>query len=198
MLGNLLMGFSLKSVLEMINALQIIILLPLIDTKIPANAHMFFSRLTETAAFDFIEIGDFVQDFLELPLSNPVNERFEASGMESTYYINNLGTFYLIIWLYFLLVIFWLIFLILWMCTDKKCFKKWHYNLQTKLFWNGLIVTVTESFVVVALCTFLSFHESFSFKSYGMKVQNYSLIVIFLAYLIIPLVVLIGVLRNFN
>ena len=64
MLGNFLMGFSLKSVLDMINALQIIILLPLIDTKVPANASMFFSRLTEIAAFDFFEIGEYVDEYL--------------------------------------------------------------------------------------------------------------------------------------
>ena len=64
MLGNFLMGFSLKSVLDMINALQIIILLPLIDTKVPANAGIFFSRLTEIAAFDFFEIGEYVNEYL--------------------------------------------------------------------------------------------------------------------------------------
>ena len=193
----MLMGLSLKSVLDMINALQIIILLPLIDTFIPANAHMFFSRLTEIAAFDFIEIGEYVQDILELPFTDPVNERFEASGMESTYFINNLGTFYLIILIYCLVIIFWLISHLIWKCTNLKEFKKIDRKLKAKLFWNGLIVTVIESFIIVALCAFISFYKSFSFQSYGLKVQNYSVIVIFLAYLILPFLVLIGVLRRF-
>ena len=73
----------------MINALQIVILLPLIDTKVPANAGMFFSKLTEIAAFDLIEIGEYVDEFLQLPITEP-DPSFEASGMESNYFINNL------------------------------------------------------------------------------------------------------------
>ena len=46
----------MKKILDMISALQIIILLPLIDVKMPANAHMFFVRLTNIAAFDFAEV----------------------------------------------------------------------------------------------------------------------------------------------
>ena len=57
MIGNIFMGVGLQQVLDMINALQIVILLPLIETNIPANASMFFARLLEIAAFDILEIG---------------------------------------------------------------------------------------------------------------------------------------------
>ena len=63
---NFLMGFGLKNVIDMINALQIIILLPLIDTKIPANAGMFFKTLAEYAAFDFVDIGEYADTIFKL------------------------------------------------------------------------------------------------------------------------------------
>ena len=92
----------------MINALSVIILLPLIEAQVPANAHMFFVRLTNIAAFDFGEIGNYIDPnfpqideimnmILDLPPSEPLNERFEASRIESVYFINNLGSFYFIL-----------------------------------------------------------------------------------------------------
>ena len=64
MLSNFSLGLGLKKVLDMINALQIIILLPLIETDIPANAHMFFVKLTNIAGFDFFEIDGIVSELL--------------------------------------------------------------------------------------------------------------------------------------
>ena len=116
MLSNFCLGLSLKKVLDMINALQIIILLPLIDTDIPANAHMFFIKLTNIAGFDFFEIDGIVTDLLDLPPTEPINERFEASRIETRYFINNLGTFYIIFMLYFLMAFFWLFVKLLMCC----------------------------------------------------------------------------------
>ena len=67
MISNLFLGVGLKSLLDMINAIQIIILMPLIDSQIPANCHMFFVTLTDIAAFDFFEISGFANHILELP-----------------------------------------------------------------------------------------------------------------------------------
>ena len=47
----------------MINALQILILLPLLKSSIPANASMVFGQLTKIAAFDIFEIGDYVDEY---------------------------------------------------------------------------------------------------------------------------------------
>ena len=43
MIANIALGASLQQVFEMIKALQIVILLPLTDSSIPANAGMFFN-----------------------------------------------------------------------------------------------------------------------------------------------------------
>ena len=47
-----------------------------------------------------------------------MNERFEASRIESKYFINNLGTFYLILVIYLASFILWLVIKLLqcWFC----------------------------------------------------------------------------------
>lgn len=55
----------------MVNALQIVVFLPLLDVNFPANAAGFFQYLTKIAAFDVLEIGDYVDDLLELPIAEP-------------------------------------------------------------------------------------------------------------------------------
>lgn len=75
----------------------------------PANAGMFFGALTEMATFDILEIGDYVSDYLELAPQDPINEKFEAMGMEDKYFVNNVGSFFLILLFYCGLTIAWLI-----------------------------------------------------------------------------------------
>ena len=144
MLSNFSLGLSLKKVLDMINAMQIIVLLPLIETDIPANAHMFFVRLTNIAGFDFFEIDGIVSDLLKLPPTDPINERFEASRIETQYFINNLGTFYLIFMLYFIMCFFWLLIKLARCRYKRKCLKRLDRRLYRKLFWNGTYVTIRE------------------------------------------------------
>ena len=80
---NTLLGASLGAVFGMINALQIIIILPLFDASMPANAGMVFKYLTKIAAFDVFEIGDYVDEYLELEQTEPVDNNFETLGFES-------------------------------------------------------------------------------------------------------------------
>ena len=146
-----------------------IILLPLIETQIPANASMFFETLTEVAAFDFIEIGDAANGILALPPTEPVNERFELSRIESQYFVNNLGSFYLVILLNIFFVIVWcLIKFIRTCCCDGKRLEKYGRKLYRKLFWNGSTATVKESYLMVILCGFISINYNFKFTSLGM------------------------------
>ena len=53
-------------------------------------------KIYQVAAFDFIEIDDYMNDFLKIPPAAPYNENFESLGMESTYMLNNLGSLLLI------------------------------------------------------------------------------------------------------
>ena len=185
------MGFGLKSVIEMINALQIIILLPLIDSKIPANAGMFFKTLAEYAAFDFFEIGEYADAFLKLEQTEPINTSAESLGIETTYFVNNLGTFYLLLLLNFLLAFAWCFVELLRRCFDGKGLKKVERRLYRELFWNGTTMTVRESFMMVVLCAFISINYNFSFSSMGMNWQSISVLVLLVVYIVQPIVVLV-------
>ena len=134
---------------------------------------MFFVRLTNIAAFDVGEVGNSIYpDFpqidglvntaLELPPSEPLNERFEASRIESVYFINNLGSFYFILMAYFLLYFFSLVVMSCRCCSKRKCVKRLDKKLQRKLYCDGVYVVVRESFQMVALCAYLSFFYQFN------------------------------------
>ena len=89
----------------MLRVLQIAILLPLFKSNIPANSGMVFNVINKVAAFDIFEIGEYVDEFLEMLPSEPVNEKFETVGLESYYFINNLGSFFLVVLVDMILVI---------------------------------------------------------------------------------------------
>lgn len=198
MIGNLILGVGLQRILEMINALQIIILLPLIKSNIPANASMFFARLLEIAAFDIFEIGEFVNDYLSLEQTDPINERYEASGLESKYFINNLGTFFLILIVYFFFTLLWLVVSFARKWSDCKCLKLLDKKLHRSLFWNGLIAVVFESYLMVSLCAFIAIQNSFSFRVFGQSFQTICLLAIMTVYIVIPFFVLLVVIRRFE
>ena len=50
----------------MIEALQIIILLPLLNANMPANTGMTFDLLARIAAFDLFETNEFLTELLKL------------------------------------------------------------------------------------------------------------------------------------
>ena len=79
------------------------------NANMPANAGMFFNQLTAIAAFDVIETNEFLTDLLELLPEDPVNEKFETIGLETIYFMNNLGTFAIVLALKVLLVLFWIV-----------------------------------------------------------------------------------------
>ncbi len=137
----------------MINALQVIIFIPLLDSSIPANAGMVFKKITKIAAFDIIEIGDYVDDYLQLVPTDPVSEKFETIGMESLYFINNVGSFIFIIAIYLLAVI---VYFLLCLCGNaSKKIKRLRKRLRDNIFWEGLIVMIFESFLIVVFCSLI-------------------------------------------
>ena len=85
----------MQYIFGMIEALQILILLPLLHASMPANAGQVFKYLTKIAAFDVFEIGDYVDEILELEESDPVNINFESLGFETQWFIHNMGSFFI-------------------------------------------------------------------------------------------------------
>lgn len=59
-----MLGVGLSTVFGMVNALQIIVMLPLLKAMMPANAGMVFAELAKIAAFDYYDISEFTDDWL--------------------------------------------------------------------------------------------------------------------------------------
>lgn len=70
---NTLLNIGLQQIFDLIAALQFIILLPLLDVSMPANAGRFFDIVHDIAAFDVLEIGEFTEHLLSILPTDPVN-----------------------------------------------------------------------------------------------------------------------------
>ena len=114
----------------------------------PANAGMLFDSLSQIAGYDFVDIGDFADEFLNLLPTGPLNEKFESVGLESLYFINNLGTLGFAIAFYLSLALIILVSKTSSWCRPS-CLEKRRQKLDSFVFWNGGISLVFESCLVV-------------------------------------------------
>ena len=121
------------------------------------------------AAFDFVEIGDHVNSALELVPVDPVNEKFETLGLESTYFINNLGSFFLAIVFEFALFLIWLILAVIGHCSKRV--RKARNKLGKKMYFNSWISMIFASSVMVLLCLMVTFKYNFDLNGkYGQNI----------------------------
>ena len=146
--------------------------------NLPANAGMFFAQLMAIAAFDFFEIGPYLDELLNLDPSDPVNGNFEAVGFESIYFLHNLGTLVFAFMVYLTAVIY------SWLCRHMCCDRVTYHgeNLQRKLKYDALITIHNESYSVVAVSCLINMHR-LSWTSYGTAIHS-SVTLIALAILI--------------
>ena len=149
----------------MVEALQVIILLPLLSAPIPTNSGMFCEELTAIAAFDVIETGEYWEELLDLLPKDPINDKFETIGYESIYFLNNMGSFALVLLVNFIPFLLWIL-----LGPFQNC-SSWLYQKREKLghkiFWSGWITLIMESFMTVALCVMIGLTRNFEFKSWG-------------------------------
>ena len=163
--SNILLGASLNSVLGMINAMQIVIMMPLTRASVPANAGEVLRRCAKVAAFDFLDIGEFVNQFLDIPPTDPVDEKYETLGFESLYFINNVGTFITVMLVYMIMITFWiLMFPISWLSSWVNAQR---IKLGDKIFWAKLYLVILESFMIVFLCCMIAFKYNFEYGTVG-------------------------------
>ena len=105
---NIVVSASLNQLWSMINTQQLIVLMPLFKTSIPANAGIFFNQIMQIAAFDLIEINGPLNYLLDLKPTGPLNQNFGAIGFESIFLINNMGTLGIafLVWLLLAIIYF--------------------------------------------------------------------------------------------
>ena len=165
---NVLFSVGLQEMFVAISALQILILLPLLQTSIPANSGMVFEQLTKIAAFDILEIGDFVDEYLNLDPTEPINEKFDTLGLETLYFINNVGSFVFVMIFYLLALLVYFILACAGKLSQKA--KQLSIRLGAKLFWSSLITVVFQSFLIVTFCAFILIKYNLNFDSLGLKI----------------------------
>jgi len=59
---NLFISASLNQLWAMINTQQLIVMMPLFQIEMPANAGIFFANVMEIASFDFYDVADVVHE----------------------------------------------------------------------------------------------------------------------------------------
>ena len=154
----------MSALFSMIQALQMIILIPLLKSIMPANTGIFFNQLTSIATYEIFEIGEYLDEWLSLIPTDPVNEKFETIGIGSLLFINNLGTFAIFLVVNFMTIVLWLV---LNLCSNNDWLRKKLTKYDTKIFWNQWINLINESQIIVALCIVIHIRYAFAFNSLG-------------------------------
>jgi len=67
-------------------------MMPLMTVILPANAGIFFAQLMQITAFEVLDTKPYLDSYLRLEPADPINANFEAVGLESIYFLHNLGT----------------------------------------------------------------------------------------------------------
>lgn len=175
----------------MINTQQLIVMMPLFNIKMPANASNFFTQIMSIAAFDFYDFTDVIHDMFSLEPTESFSSNFETIGFESLYFLINMGS----------IVIFYLIYtamlcLVLPLLSIKKASRKLHKKLGIKLKWNALITLMNESYQIIVVCVLLN-TQVFSSETGGLAAMSFLCVVFFAGTILMP-AAFIGVLGYYS
>jgi len=144
---TLLISASLNQLLSMVHTQQLIVMFPLFNVTLPANAGMFFSQMMTVAAFEFIDTKPFLNRVLQLPHTDPLNSNFEAIGLESKYFLHNLGTVALA---YVLFLVSVALSTLCRQCPSRET-KYFGEMRHRELFWGSMIKLTTESYSILTI-----------------------------------------------
>lgn len=104
---NLILAASLSQLWSMLNGLQLAVHLPLFNLNFPANANFFIEFVIQVATFDLIP-PELVLSFFSFTETDPYNSGFDSTGYSSMHPIENLGTCWVLVQIYLILVVVWL------------------------------------------------------------------------------------------
>lgn len=192
---NIVMSASLQSLFNMINAQQLIVLMPLFDINMPANAQLFFNQIMKIAAFDIIDTEAMLNKLLHLKKTKPLNENFNKLGFESLWFLNNMGSLMIGFFLYAIAII---VLKILEQFTERsEKIKSFYEKLRSALFYNTLVAIFTESYSLMCVCCMINF-TNISFKSFGEGFQTSVNFVFFALLFVYPVVITVHCYRNWS
>jgi len=168
-------------------------MMPLFTVTMPANAGMFFAQMMQIAAFEIIDTKPYLDEYLRLEPSDPVNANFEAVGLESVYFLHNLGTL-AVAFVFFVAVSLFSALLVL--CTNKKV-NHTGEKLQQKLFWGALINLVTESYSMLTVSCMINLRY-LQWNAVNLAFMSLLTIVVTLVLLALPIYIGRLLSNNFN
>ena len=132
---NVVLSASLQQLWSMINTQQIIVLLPLFNIEMPANAQIFYGFIMELASFNILPMQEFYDKYLPTPeWDEPLNDKFNNLGFQSTFFLNNMGT--MVIGLAMIPLLSFLLLVLIPLSRHSKRIAKFKNKLQTSLFWS--------------------------------------------------------------
>jgi hypothetical protein len=190
---NIFLAASLQQLLNLINAQQIIVLMPLFSIKLPPNAGLFFGFLMEIAAFDLLPTDDFYAEYTDTEESDPINENFDSVGFSSRFFVHNLGSMAVAI------ITLPLIALLILAIMPFRCFNKvthLYNKLKRYMVFGHPITVFLESYTILTICSLINITNA-SYKTVGGKTSTILAIVFFSLYLLLPVVFGIILMKKF-
>ena len=152
---NFLLSGAMQFLWDLINSQQIVILLPLFASQIPANAMVMFGAIMQIAAFDAIPT-DPVYEYLELDGKDPINDNFESVGFETILIMHNLGSLALFI---ALSPLYYIYYFLLGCCSHYKKIEEKRKQLGKTIFWGLLLRLIMESYMIVVICCLINVQQ---------------------------------------
>ena len=134
---NLLMAASLSQLWSMLNGLQLAVHLPLFNLNFPANANYFIEFVINVATFDLVP-PELILMIFKFPESEAYSSGFDTTGYSSTYPVENLGTCWMLVQIYVLLVLIWLVLNQLAKCCGGRVHPA-RNKLSKFLFWGSAL-----------------------------------------------------------
>ena len=193
---NVVLAASLQQLWSMINTYQIIVLLPLFNIEMPANAQIFFGFIMEIASFDILPMQKFYDKYLPTPdWDEPLNDKFNNLGFQSTFFLNNMGT--MVIGLAMIPLLSALLLVLQLLSRFSSKIAKFKNKLYASLFWSQQIILLFESFAMLCMCAFINvIHLTYESKC---EVVNSVLTITFMVVCCaLPLIICVFLLVNFK
>lgn len=178
---NILISASLNQLWAMINTQQLMIMMPLFQITMPANAGLFFRSLMEIAAFDFYDFSDIVHDLFQIVETETVDVNFEAIGFESQYFLVNIGSLAVI----FLIYTSCMPFVSLYKRCKRGACKRSCKQMNKSIFWGTLITLINESYIWVVVCVLINI-RFFNTQDVGQTTMSYLSLLFLLASVALP------------
>jgi len=150
----------------------------------------------ELASFDILPMQEFYDKYLPTPeWDTPLNDKFNQLGLQSTFFLNNMGT--MVIGLALIPLLSLLLLVLIPLSRHSSKIAKLKNKLQTSLFWSQQIIFLFESFAMLCMCTFINIlHLTYDSKC---EIINSVLTIVFMVICCaMPLIICVFLLVKFK